>query len=77
MNVHVVIWQHLGQKRMLDVDDEGTAEMVAIRLVEMGRHPVSLHTEVNEPEWWAAHVAAAQEHVERGLRALIGGGHGA
>lgn len=73
MNVHVVVWRHMGQTRVLDVDDEATAEMVAIRLVELGRDPVSVHTEVAEPDWWAAHVAAAQERVERGLRALIGG----
>jgi hypothetical protein len=73
MNVHVVVWRHLGETRVLDVDDEATAEMVAIRLVEMGREPVSVHTELDEPEWWRAHVAAAQAHVERGLRHLIGG----
>lgn len=73
MNVHVVVWRHQGRTCVLDVDDEATAEVIAIRLVEMGRDPVSVHTEIDEPEWWAAHVAAAREHVERGLRALIGG----
>lgn len=73
MNVHVVVWRFQARKHVLDVDSEELAARIAIELVEAGKAPVSVHTEIDEPDWWAAHVAAAQAHVERGLRALIGG----
>jgi hypothetical protein len=74
MSIHVVTWRYQQQTHVLDVDTDGLAARVAIELVEMGRTKVTVHEVVDEPGWWPEHVELAKRHVERRLKAQIGGG---
>lgn len=63
MTIYALVWSRLGQRYVLDVDDQDTAIHSAMRLAEQGRDNVAILAAVEPPEWWQGHEDVARERL--------------